>query len=126
MFKAVSQSLGCIFAILAIVMGAFAAHGLKSVLMAEPLDWIKTASFYLIIHAFLLLVLPSVFIRHSRLAWSTLYCVLLGMIFFSGSLYLMAFDIARLGLLTPLGGSLFILAWILILISQLRDLFKLS
>jgi len=95
--------------LLAVALGAFGAHGLKDLLAqyGTAAIWEK-AVFYHFIHAVLLFVLAE---RKPFLAvawWS----FLAGIIFFSGSLYLLAAtNIRWLGAITPVGGVSFLLGW---------------
>lgn len=94
---------------LAVILGAFGAHGLKTLLAQNETAAIwETAVFYHFIHAVMLFVLaerkpfPAV-------AW---WSFLIGVIIFSGSLYLLAVTNVRwLGAITPFGGLAFLLGW---------------
>jgi uncharacterized membrane protein YgdD (TMEM256/DUF423 family) len=105
--------------LLAVVLGAFGAHGLKS-LLAEygtATIWEK-AVFYHFIHAVMLFVLAE----HKPfrpLAWWAFFA---GIIVFSGSLYVLAATNARwLGAVTPIGGVCFIIGWSCLLINGAAD-----
>ncbi|WP_017445432.1 DUF423 domain-containing protein [Gayadomonas joobiniege] len=124
LFKPVCIFVASLYAVTAIVCGAFSAHALKNQLGVDQLDWIDTASYYQFVHCFLLLALPFVFQRVAKIAWSSFILVNLGIVFFSGSLYLMAFDIAYLGWVTPLGGLFLIFAWLLILLTSAQHIIK--
>ena len=100
---------------LAVMLGAFGAHGLRARLDAYSMGIYEKAVFYHFIHALGLLVvsiLPKLgALRPSTGAW---VCWLLaaGILLFSGSLYLLAVTGVRsLGAITPLGGLAFIAAW---------------
>lgn len=112
-------SAGAINAALAVILGAFAAHGLKSRLSPEMLEVFQTGVQYHFYHALGLLivgVLAIHFPESGYLRWSG-WLMLAGIIIFSGSLYLLSTSgIAWLGAVTPLGGISFIAAWILLLI----------
>jgi uncharacterized membrane protein YgdD (TMEM256/DUF423 family) len=95
--------------LLAVVLGAFGAHGLKNLLAhhGTAAIWEK-AVFYHFIHAVMLFVLAerNVF---PRVAWWSFFA---GIVIFSGSLYLLAVTDARwLGAITPVGGVGFIVGW---------------
>ena len=95
---------------LAVALGAFGAHALKSTLQAHDMmeAW-KTAVLYHFIHAIALLVL-GLGPNRNRGAWWLLFA---GIFLFSGSLYLMALtDIQWLGAITPLGGLCFLAGWL--------------
>ena len=108
--------MGAILLALAVVLGAFGAHGLRSRLDAYSMGVYEKAVFYHFIHALGLLVvsvLPR--IGALRAGTGTWVCWLLvaGILLFSGSLYLLALTGVRtLGAVTPLGGLAFIAAWI--------------
>ena len=97
------------FGLLAVVLGAFGAHGLKDLLMQHGTAAIwEKAVFYHFIHAVMLFVLAE---RKTfpAVAW---WSFLAGIVIFSGSLYLLAVTNLRwLGAITPLGGVSFIVGW---------------
>ncbi len=98
---------------LATVLGAFGAHALKAHLSPDKLAVYETAVRYHFIHALGLLVI-GVLLRSADgnlLRWSATL-VLVGIILFSGSLYLLTFGAPRLlGVVTPLGGLALIGGW---------------
>lgn len=100
------------FGAVGIGAGAFGAHGLKTVLAASDLVVWQTAVQYQLYHSLGLLVLGLASYRWSRIN-ASVYCWVLGMMFFSGSLYALALGAPRgLGLVTPLGGLLLISGWL--------------
>ncbi len=105
---------GTLLAAIAVVLGAFAAHGLKNHLDAHALDIFNTAARYQMIHA-IALVLTGIVARqqgseHAPLA-SLLFVV--GILLFCGSLYLLALTgTGWLGAITPFGGIAFIAGWL--------------
>jgi uncharacterized membrane protein YgdD (TMEM256/DUF423 family) len=94
---------------LAVTLGAFGAHGLKSSLEAHGmLDVWNKAVLYHFIHAVVLLVL-ALLGTLNRSAWWLLFA---GIFLFSGSLYLVALTNLRwLGFVTPFGGLCFLAGW---------------
>lgn len=106
--------LGCINAGLAVAAGAFAAHGLKSRLSPHYLEVFQTGAQYHFYHALALLVLGLAvqqFPEQALLKWVG-YLFILGILLFSGSLYVLAISgITWLGAITPVGGLAFIVAW---------------
>ena len=103
---------------IAVMLGAFGAHGLKGHLDAYAMGVYDKAVFYHFIHA-LGLLLISVLPSSGRLseAAAARVCSLLmaGIVLFSGSLYALAISGERmLGAVTPLGGIAFILGWLLL------------
>jgi len=94
---------------LAVALGAFGAHGLRSTLEARGmLDAWNKAVFYHFIHAVALLVLALYGTINRRACW----LLLIGILLFSGSLYLLAVTNLRwLGAVTPFGGLCFLVGW---------------
>ena len=109
---------GALLAGIAVGAGAFGAHGLRSVLDPSALMLWKTAVDYQMNHALGILVLglSAVVVpenRHRPLGQAAT-ALILGILIFCGSLYAMALGAPRLlGLLTPLGGGLLLLGWLL-------------
>jgi uncharacterized membrane protein YgdD (TMEM256/DUF423 family) len=100
---------------LAVALGAFGAHWLKTPLEERHmLDAWRTAVLYHFIHAIVLFLL-AYFGTTNRGAWWLLFA---GIVFFSGSLYLMGLTGMRwLGPITPLGGLCFLAGWAWLVIS---------
>ncbi len=97
-----------------VAAGAFGAHGLKRILSADMLQIWQTGVLYHLIHALGMLVLAALMMRWSSpmLGWAGLL-MFVGIVFFSGSLYVLALSGTKwLGAITPLGGTLFIIAWL--------------
>ena len=109
---------GAIFLALAVSLGAFGAHALKTRFDAYSMGIWEKAVLYHFVHAFGLLVVP-VLARTGAVSESGAgrVCWLLaaGVLIFSGSLYALAITGVRaLGAITPLGGTAFIAAWVLL------------
>lgn len=117
---------GAIFGLLAVIIGAFGTHGLKPLLDEAARESFETGVKYQTYHALLFLILGSSQIALVRFKKLTYYLLLLGVIFFSGSIYLLAtnnltsIDFKGIALITPLGGTLLIAVWILLLINFLK------
>jgi len=109
---------------LAVMLGAFGAHGLRGKLDAYSMGIYERAVFYQFIHAMGLLVTPILARTNAlRPSTGTLVCALLlaGIVIFSGSLYLLALTGTRwLGAITPIGGVCFIAAWFVLAIALAR------
>jgi uncharacterized membrane protein YgdD (TMEM256/DUF423 family) len=107
---------------MSVALGAFGAHSLKEILEPEKMAIIKTANEYMTFHSLALLTLGLW--NHWEKWSSTLLpgaCFLLGIIFFSGSLYLYALTGLRAAaMITPLGGVLFLVGWVLFAVSVVR------
>src|ERR1700704_706783 len=106
--------LGALSAGLAVALGAFAAHGLRSRVSAEALATFETGARYHMYHALALLAVAWACARWPS-AWASAagWLFVAGTVLFSGSLYLLAVSGVRaLGAVTPLGGLAFILGWL--------------
>ncbi|NNC70304.1 MAG: DUF423 domain-containing protein [Flavobacteriaceae bacterium] len=109
--------------ILAIILGAFASHGLKEHLDPNELKSFETAVHYQMFHVLALLIVNMYggFSDKSKKIISYLFFA--GIVFFSGSIYsiyLFGVTASSIWFFTPLGGILFILGWIFLLISILQ------
>lgn len=117
---------GIFFGITAIILGAFGAHGLEPVLGGKQLDTFETGVKYQMYHALFLLVLGQLRILSKRLVNWVFLLTLLGLFFFSFSIYVLAtneltaFDFRAIGFVTPIGGLLLISAWAVLGIGVLR------
>lgn len=114
--------LGAALALLGVVTGAFAAHGLEGRLSADDLDTWQTAARYHLIHALGLLAVAYAAQRWgSALTTAAGWLFVAGVLLFSGSLYALATTGVRaLGAITPLGGLCFILGWALLVVAVIR------
>ena len=113
--------IAAIFGALAVLLGAFAAHGLKNTLSVEYLAVLQTGVQYQFIHALaLLLVALLAPHRASRALVVSAVFFTLGIILFSGSLYVLVLTPFKPGLITPIGGSLLVFGWLSLAISALR------
>ena len=107
-------TLGSISGMLAVALGAFGAHALKNRLDDYALGVYQTAVQYHFYHSLALLAVGVIALSqpHGALLRSSGWLFLLGIIVFSGSLYLLSISGIRwLGAVTPLGGLAFIAAW---------------
>lgn len=96
----------------AVALGAFGAHGLKEVLQQSPdaISWWNTATQYLLIHAVAVGAIKST---------RAVYLWLIGSLIFSSTLYAMALGAPKwLGAITPIGGTLLIAGWIVLIFSK--------
>lgn len=111
-----------IFLILALAIGAFGAHGLKSHLSAEMIQIYKTGVEYHFYHSLGLLLIGVITISFPSelLKWSAILLAL-GIILFSGSLYVLAITGMKwIGAITPFGGLGFIAGWVLLFMAVLK------
>jgi uncharacterized membrane protein YgdD (TMEM256/DUF423 family) len=117
-----------VFGILAVMLGAFGAHGMKKLISAAEMDTWQTAVQYQFYHTFALLFLSTFSRFRSRTINAASWFFTFGILLFSGSLYLIAAkellnlgDIGLLGPLTPIGGLLFILGWVSLLVATIKN-----
>ena len=114
-----------VFGLLAVILGAFGAHGLKASLTAAQLETWKTGVDYQFYHS-LALLFVSLIPAGNKSVKVVFYAFTIGIIFFSGSIYLLStrsitgIQWPFLGPITPIGGLFFITGWITLLISALK------
>ena len=115
--KRILLTCGALYGALAVSLGAFGAHALKARLAPELLAHWGTATQYLALHALALLATGMLMERQPPRRSLTLagQAFLLGTTLFSGSLFLrVLLDMPSWGMVTPLGGALLILGWLLL------------
>ena len=103
---------------LSVAIGAFAAHALRGQLDSRALEIFATAHDYHISHSLLLLFIGLFMLENStkKLQLSATF-ILIGLLLFSGSLYLLAVSGIRwLGMITPLGGIFLLAGWLLLVL----------
>ncbi|WP_174818560.1 DUF423 domain-containing protein [Paenibacillus kobensis] len=111
---------GALHALLAVALGAFAAHGLKDMLDEDMLTIFETGVRYHMYHALGLLAVAALAGRsdNSRLMLRGAMLLHIGIYIFSGSLYVLSLSgVKVLGAITPIGGVLFIVGWAMIAIA---------
>ncbi len=103
---------------LAVILGAFAAHGLKNILDEHSLEIFNKGVYYQVIHS-LGIVLSALLLKDSVRAKLVRNLFVAGIICFSGSLYLLAFSshlnqivLKIAGPITPIGGLFFVASWV--------------
>lgn len=115
-----------IFGMTSVILGAFGAHALKDVLTADKIMTFETGVRYQMYHALLLLFVGTTNILSAKAKKTIYYLCLAGVILFSGSIYLLATDslnsinFKTIGFITPLGGLLLIIGWIVLFVDILR------
>ena len=115
--------LGAVAAALAVMLGAFAAHGLKTRLDPHMLEVFETGVRYHMYHALglILVGLSAFYLGGGALVRIAGWVMLAGIVIFSGTLYGLALGGPRwLGAITPIGGTGFIVAWILLAVAAWR------
>jgi uncharacterized membrane protein YgdD (TMEM256/DUF423 family) len=110
---------------LAVALGAFGAHGLKKIVPPETVTTFETGVRYQFYHVFALLAVAILFgsIPGKNLQYAGV-CFIIGIILFSGSLYVLTalqatktVGLRGIGAVTPIGGVFFIIGWILLFVS---------
>ena len=120
--------IGSAIAALAVILGAFGAHALKEKFSPEQLQTFETGVRYQMYHAFALIIISFASEKlNAQLLNYSGYFFIAGIIFFSGSLYLLSAKNLLgieswkfLGPITPLGGLSFIAGWIMLLLSAIK------
>ena len=115
--------LGAANAALAVLLGAFGAHSLKTHLSADMMAVYQTGLQYHLFHALGLLAVGFALKQIGDSAWLRWsgWLMLAGIVIFSGSLYVLsATGWKWLGAVTPLGGLSFIVAWVLFAVAATR------
>ena len=121
-------ALGSVLAAIAVALGAFGAHGLKRIVSAETVQIFQTGVQYQMYHALALVLTGFLYEKFTpRLVKTAGILFLVGIIFFSGSLYLLTagkavenISLDRAGMITPLGGLAFIGGWLFLFVAALR------
>ena len=114
---------GALYLGLGIMLGAFAAHGLKDTLSVYQMGILQTGVKYQLIHGVALLILGLFCSLYpQKLFYVALICIAVGVGLFSFSLYAIALlGISFLGIITPIGGVLMILGWVITMYAVVRN-----
>lgn len=113
----ITMAVSGLFGGLGVILGAFAAHGLKNKLSTDRLAVFKTGVDYQFYHSFALAIVGLSLMAQNiesslYLTWA-FYSFCIGIIFFSGSLYLLALTQKKIfGPITPIGGLFLIMGWV--------------
>ena len=116
-----------IYGILSVILGAFGAHAFKEILSPEKLVSFETGVRYQMYHAIILLVIGLTLSFSSPLERWAAICFIIGVIFFSFSIYFLTFaehwnlNLRFLGPITPIGGLLLIAGWGLLIIFFIKN-----
>ncbi len=113
--------LGAALAGAAVALGAFGAHGLEARLSERALAIWQTGVQYQFVHALGILLVAALWERvHPGWGLAAVIAMTLGVLLFSGSLYALALGAPRwLGAVAPIGGTLFIVSWIMLAIAAI-------
>ena len=115
-----------ILGLLSVVFGAFGAHGLKSLVTESQIESFEVGVRYQMYHALLLMFVGLAGFLSIKTKRTIFYLVLVGIVFFSGSIYGLAtndyttFDFKSIALITPIGGLLLIISWLVLLIEIIK------
>lgn len=115
-----------ILGLISIILGAFGAHGLKELISIDSQQTFETGVRYQMYHAILLLFVGGSSILKQKTKRIIYYLTVIGLLFFSGSIYglatnsLSSFDFKIIGFITPIGGLLLILAWVFLFVNFLK------
>jgi uncharacterized membrane protein YgdD (TMEM256/DUF423 family) len=118
--------LGSCFGGVGIILGAFGAHGLESIISEDAITTFETGVKYQIYHALFLLFLSTQTFTTEKLNKTLFWLILAGVVLFSGSIYglatneLTGFDFRVIAWITPVGGTLLILSWALLIIHIIK------
>lgn len=108
---------GLVLGMLAVLLGAFGAHGLKKAVGPEEINTFETGVKYQMYHALFLILLSTITLASEGTKRVVFYLILIGVILFSFSIYLLAtntltsFDFRKIGIITPIGGTSLIAGW---------------
>ncbi|GAA4115839.1 DUF423 domain-containing protein [Aquimarina addita] len=114
---------GGIAALIAVLLGAFGAHGLEKLVDTDSINSFTTGVRYQMYHAIVCILLGTIEIISETAKKRIFYLFVTGMILFSGSIYLLVIDevlgvsLSSIGFITPLGGLLLILGWVFFVFS---------
>lgn len=115
-----------ILGLTSVLFGAFGAHGLKELISVESLQTFETGVRYQMYHAILLLFVGGSSLVTKKTKRIIYYLIVIGLVFFSGSIYglatntLTSFNFKSIGIVTPIGGLLLILAWGLLFVNFIK------
>src|SRR5690554_1508660 len=111
-------AIGAFTIAITIAIGAFAAHGLQQIIDGASLDTFEVGVLYQMYHAIAILILGLVPGISQRMRKMVFWFFVLGIVFFSGSIYLLSlnsilpFEAKTIGFITPIGGLFYILGWL--------------
>ena len=115
-----------IFGLISVVLGAFAAHGLEKVIGHNDIETFQVGVRYQMYHAIILLFVGSTTFITQKAKRIVFYLLVVGILLFSGSIYglatnqLTSFDFKSIAFITPIGGLLLIVSWVVLLMNFLK------
>ncbi len=116
--------IGAILGGLAVAIGAYGAHGGAKYMTAETAITFGKAVKYQMHHALALLIVALAYLqfpKQKKLLTFAGYSFLAGILFFSGSLYIIVFGGIKMWYVTPFGGIMFVLGWLLLAYAAFKD-----
>ena len=119
--KNITLIIGATYGMLSVILGAFGAHAFKKILSVERLTSFETGVKYQMYHALLLLIIGFFFQFDTGTEKWASWCIILGVLLFSFSIYFLSFqevlgvNLKFLGPITPIGGLLMIVGWALLI-----------
>ena len=108
----------CIFGLIAIILGAFTAHGLQDVLTSKEMSSLETGIRYQIYHVIVLLFVNTYTSFSNKLKNYVSYVFFFGIVLFSGSIYaihIFNYPAKNIWFVTPSGGLFFMIGWVLMI-----------
>ncbi|SHJ32132.1 DUF423 domain-containing protein [Aquimarina spongiae] len=117
---------GASLALIAVLFGAFGAHGLEKLVDANNIASFNTGVRYQMYHAIVCIILGNMKVLESSSKKRIFYLFVAGIALFSGSIYLLVLDevlgisLSSIGFITPMGGFLLIFGWIFFIISLVK------
>jgi uncharacterized membrane protein YgdD (TMEM256/DUF423 family) len=120
---------GALFICLSILLGAFGAHGLKEVLTSEELSSFEVGVKYQMYHG---LAFLAIGFNSNKFQFLKICCIgfIVGIVLFSGSIYLLSIDsifgikMSFLGPVTPIGGAILIITWSYFILKVFKEKFN--
>lgn len=119
--KTLTLVIGAVYGVLSVILGAFGAHAFKKILSPEKLESFETGVRYQMYAAFFLLFVGYILKFETKSENWISWLMILGALLFSFSIYLLAFqdywgtNLKFLGPITPIGGMLMIVSWIMLI-----------
>ena len=123
-----TQVIGALYGMLAVIFGAFGAHALKKTFTEDQLKSFETGVKYQMYHAIVLIVIGYNFNFSTALETYIAYCFIIGTLLFSFSIYWLCLNASKnkkskiLGPITPIGGLLLVIGWGLLMYSFLKNI----
>jgi len=117
---------GSVLGVISIILGAFAAHGLEKAIIKDAIETFQVGVRYQMYHALMLLFVGNTSMIQGKSKTRIFWLVIVGVLLFSGSIYALStneltrFDFKTIGFITPIGGLLLILSWIVMLLDFLK------